>query len=60
MAEVYIFGQILSAENFREPNLFCRWNIQAGTKKFYKAFRRKIFISFLLLPLRLFVEICRR
>lgn len=30
MAEVYIFGQILSAEKFREPNLFCRWNIQAG------------------------------
>ncbi|XP_070495457.1 B9 domain-containing protein 2 [Chironomus tepperi] len=31
MAEVYIFGQILSAEKFREPNLFCRWNIQAGS-----------------------------
>jgi hypothetical protein len=30
MAEVYVVGQILSAENFREPNLFARWNIQAG------------------------------
>lgn len=30
MAEVYVVGQILSARNFREPNLFARWNIQAG------------------------------
>lgn len=30
MAEVYIVGQICSAVNFREPNLFIRWNFQAG------------------------------
>lgn len=30
MAEVYVVGQICSAENFREPNLFLRWNFQAG------------------------------
>lgn len=30
MAEVYIVGQILSAVDFREPNLFLRWNFQAG------------------------------
>lgn len=30
MAEVYIVGQICSADNFREPNLFLRWNFQAG------------------------------
>lgn len=30
MAEIYVVGQILSARNFREPNLFARWNIQAG------------------------------
>lgn len=34
MAEVYVVGQILSARNFREPNLFARWNIQAGMKSF--------------------------
>lgn len=30
MAEVYVIGQICSANNFREPNLFIRWNFQAG------------------------------
>lgn len=30
MAEVYIVGQICSAVDFREPNLFLRWNFQAG------------------------------
>lgn len=30
MAEVYIVGQIHSALNFREPNLFLHWNFQAG------------------------------
>lgn len=42
MAEVYIVGQILSAENFREPNLFIRWNIQAGNFLTTKNFRNKI------------------
>lgn len=31
MAEVYIVGQICSADKFREPNLFLRWNFQAGS-----------------------------
>lgn len=30
MAEVYVVGQICSANNFRDPNLFIRWNFQAG------------------------------
>lgn len=30
MADLYIIGQILSASNFVEPNLFCKWSIQFG------------------------------
>lgn len=30
MAEVYVIGEICCAENFREPNLFVRWNFQTG------------------------------
>lgn len=30
MAEVYLIGQIHRAENFVEPNLFCKYSIQAG------------------------------
>lgn len=30
MAELHIIGQILSACNFEEPNLFCKWSIQFG------------------------------
>lgn len=30
MADLYIIGQILSASNFVEPNLFCKWSIQVG------------------------------
>ncbi|CAO1395236.1 unnamed protein product [Diamesa serratosioi] len=31
MAEVYLIGQIHKAENFVEPNLFCKYSIQAGS-----------------------------
>lgn len=31
MADLYIIGQILSASNFVEPNLFCKWSVQFGT-----------------------------
>lgn len=30
MAEVFIIGEISTAENFSEPNLFLRWNFQTG------------------------------
>lgn len=30
MAELHIFGQILSATDFEEPNLYCKWSIQIG------------------------------
>ena len=30
MAEVYLIGQIHRTENFVEPNLFCKYSIQAG------------------------------
>lgn len=46
MAEVYIVGQICSAENFREPNLFLRWNFQAGLCwKKVKIAARKIYFT---------------
>lgn len=50
MAEVYIVGQIFSAENFREPNLFLRWNFQAGLCFAWKIFsqtkiERKFFVG---------------
>lgn len=47
MAEVYIVGQILSAVDFREPNLFLRWNFQAGmlNDSFEHKQTRKLFIS---------------
>lgn len=54
MAEVYVVGQILSAENFREPNLFARWNIQAGKANkldFFQSFKYFIII------LRIFMEV---
>ena len=54
MAEVYIVGQILSAENFREPNLFARWNIQAGKRNFASS---KIEIYYNFMIFRIFVEI---
>lgn len=28
MADLYIIGQVLSASNFVEPNLFCKWSVQ--------------------------------
>lgn len=31
MADLYIIGQILSASNFMEPNLFCKWSLQCGS-----------------------------
>lgn len=31
MADLYIIGQILSASNFVEPNLFCKWSVQFGS-----------------------------
>lgn len=30
MADLYIIGQILSASDFVEPNLFCVWSLQFG------------------------------
>lgn len=30
MAELYLIGQILDAQDFEEPNLFCKWSIQTG------------------------------
>lgn len=30
MADLYIIGQILSANSFLEPNLFCKWSVQFG------------------------------
>ncbi|BHF69421.1 B9 domain-containing protein 2 [Sparganum proliferum] len=31
MAEVHIIGQIISASNFPEKSLFCKWGISAGS-----------------------------
>lgn len=30
MAELHLIGQILSACDFEEPTLFCKWSIQYG------------------------------
>lgn len=32
MAELHLIGQILSACDFEEPTLFCKWSIQYGKK----------------------------
>ncbi|XP_014284548.1 B9 domain-containing protein 2 isoform X1 [Halyomorpha halys] len=31
MAELYIFGQIIGAKNFRKKSLFCKWGIHVGS-----------------------------
>ncbi|XP_058053483.1 B9 domain-containing protein 2 [Anopheles bellator] len=31
MAEVHIIGELRSAADFDEPNLFCRWSVQYGS-----------------------------
>lgn len=36
MAEIHLIGQIHSAVNFEEPNLFCKWSFQFG--KFFLFF----------------------
>lgn len=41
MAELHIIGQILSACNFEEPNLFCKWSIQFG--KFFDKEKKTVF-----------------
>lgn len=30
MAELFVNGQILSARDFEEPTLFCKWSFQFG------------------------------
>lgn len=39
MAELHLIGQILSASDFEEPSLFCKWSIQYGKENRLSQFK---------------------